>query len=51
MPDRERKNLIKDEIVSMPCNTRERMGERDGVIHGERKQEFPCITWKNEFNS
>ncbi len=51
MPDRVRKNLIKDEIVPTPCNTWKRSQESDGVIHGKRKGGFPCITWKNEFMS
>jgi hypothetical protein len=51
MPDRVRKNLIKDEIMPIPCNTRERMKESDGVIHGKRNRGFPCITGKNEFIS
>jgi hypothetical protein len=46
MPDRVRKNLIKDEIVLIPCNTWERGKGSNGVIHGERKRGVPCIIWK-----
>jgi len=45
MPDRARKNQIKDQIVLIPCNTWERLKENNGVIHGERRAEIPCITW------